>query len=402
MPPRWALFTAAASPMSARASGTCAEADLEHALELKPDQPLVLNYLGYSWIDRGEKLTARLEDDREGGRAAARGRLHRRQPGLGALPARRLRRAPSSTSKRRSSWCPRTRRSTTIWATPIGRAGGMTEARYQWRRRCSSSPTRKTSSRSRPSSSSGLPTAVARRPAAAERQPSCRGTVPSGGHRPFAPAKINLYLHVTGRRADGYHLLDSLVAFADIGDRVTRAPAADAVARRRRARGGGPRRARRRQSGAARRPRCSPRRRRRPRRRRAASGQEPAGRLRHRRRVERRGGGAAGALPRCGASRSTRRAGAGSARGSAPMSRSASRGALAWVGGIGEEIDAGTPTAARRASCSPTRAVALPTAAVFPRAHGGPYRSALRSRFAPMPRGCRGARRRAGRRAATT
>src|ERR1700736_6318017 len=40
-----------------------------------------------------------------------------------------------------------------------------------------------------------------------------------------APAKLNLYLHVTGRRADGYHLLDSLVAFADIGDRVTAAPA---------------------------------------------------------------------------------------------------------------------------------------------------------------------------------
>ncbi|MFB9148502.1 4-(cytidine 5'-diphospho)-2-C-methyl-D-erythritol kinase [Roseovarius ramblicola] len=36
-----------------------------------------------------------------------------------------------------------------------------------------------------------------------------------------APAKINLALHVTGRRADGYHLLDSLVAFADAGDRVT-------------------------------------------------------------------------------------------------------------------------------------------------------------------------------------
>jgi len=33
-----------------------------------------------------------------------------------------------------------------------------------------------------------------------------------------APAKINLYLHVTGRRADGYHLLDSLVAFANVGD----------------------------------------------------------------------------------------------------------------------------------------------------------------------------------------
>lgn len=41
----------------------------------------------------------------------------------------------------------------------------------------------------------------------------------------FAPAKINLYLHVVGRRADGYHLLDSLIAFADIGDRVVAAPA---------------------------------------------------------------------------------------------------------------------------------------------------------------------------------
>ncbi|WP_372602605.1 4-(cytidine 5'-diphospho)-2-C-methyl-D-erythritol kinase [Actibacterium sp.] len=41
----------------------------------------------------------------------------------------------------------------------------------------------------------------------------------------FAPAKINLTLHVTGRRDDGYHLLDSLVAFADIGDRITVEPA---------------------------------------------------------------------------------------------------------------------------------------------------------------------------------
>jgi 4-diphosphocytidyl-2-C-methyl-D-erythritol kinase len=42
----------------------------------------------------------------------------------------------------------------------------------------------------------------------------------------FAPAKVNLYLHVTGRRADGYHELDSLVAFADIGDRLFAAAAA--------------------------------------------------------------------------------------------------------------------------------------------------------------------------------
>lgn len=37
----------------------------------------------------------------------------------------------------------------------------------------------------------------------------------------FAPAKINLTLHITGQREDGYHLLDSLVGFASQGDFVT-------------------------------------------------------------------------------------------------------------------------------------------------------------------------------------
>jgi 4-diphosphocytidyl-2-C-methyl-D-erythritol kinase len=41
----------------------------------------------------------------------------------------------------------------------------------------------------------------------------------------LAPAKVNLYLHVLGRRPDGYHLLDSLVVFVDVGDRIEVAPA---------------------------------------------------------------------------------------------------------------------------------------------------------------------------------
>lgn len=37
----------------------------------------------------------------------------------------------------------------------------------------------------------------------------------------FAPAKINLFLHITGKRDDGYHLLDSLTVFAaDISDEI--------------------------------------------------------------------------------------------------------------------------------------------------------------------------------------
>lgn len=36
----------------------------------------------------------------------------------------------------------------------------------------------------------------------------------------FAPAKINLCLHITGKRPDGYHILDSIVAFCSIGDEI--------------------------------------------------------------------------------------------------------------------------------------------------------------------------------------
>jgi 4-diphosphocytidyl-2-C-methyl-D-erythritol kinase len=39
-----------------------------------------------------------------------------------------------------------------------------------------------------------------------------------------APAKVNLTLRVLSRRADGYHEIESLVAFADFGDRLTLAP----------------------------------------------------------------------------------------------------------------------------------------------------------------------------------
>jgi len=35
-----------------------------------------------------------------------------------------------------------------------------------------------------------------------------------------APAKLNLFLHVTGRRADGYHLLQTVFRFVDFGDDV--------------------------------------------------------------------------------------------------------------------------------------------------------------------------------------
>ena len=42
-----------------------------------------------------------------------------------------------------------------------------------------------------------------------------------------ARAKVNLWLKVVGRRGDGYHLLDSMVAFADLADTVEVSPAAE-------------------------------------------------------------------------------------------------------------------------------------------------------------------------------
>ncbi|HYZ40586.1 MAG TPA: tetratricopeptide repeat protein, partial [Stellaceae bacterium] len=56
MPERWSLYYSRGIALERSGQWKRAEADLSHTLALKPDQPLVLNYLGYSWIDRGEHL----------------------------------------------------------------------------------------------------------------------------------------------------------------------------------------------------------------------------------------------------------------------------------------------------------------------------------------------------------
>jgi 4-diphosphocytidyl-2-C-methyl-D-erythritol kinase len=44
-----------------------------------------------------------------------------------------------------------------------------------------------------------------------------------------APAKINLFLQVVGRRSDGYHLLQTVFRFLDHGDRLHFSPRSDGV-----------------------------------------------------------------------------------------------------------------------------------------------------------------------------
>lgn len=43
----------------------------------------------------------------------------------------------------------------------------------------------------------------------------------------FAPAKINLNLHILGKKENGYHLLDSLVVFSNFGDEISIEPSSE-------------------------------------------------------------------------------------------------------------------------------------------------------------------------------
>lgn len=52
----WPLLYGRGAAFERSGDWTRAEADLQHALELSPDQPFVLNYLAYSWIEQGRRL----------------------------------------------------------------------------------------------------------------------------------------------------------------------------------------------------------------------------------------------------------------------------------------------------------------------------------------------------------
>src|SRR3546814_4088980 len=52
----WSFFYRRGIALERNKQWDRAEADLKHALELNPDHAQLLNYLGYSWLDRGENL----------------------------------------------------------------------------------------------------------------------------------------------------------------------------------------------------------------------------------------------------------------------------------------------------------------------------------------------------------
>ena len=158
-------------------------------------------------------------------------RLHRRQPRLGLLPARPLRRGGQdartggavaghrSRDQRPPRRCLLARRAQARGPLPV-----------EHRRRSS---TRGKSERSASWRATKLGQRDWTAAEARRRQRLSRRMTPAPSSR-RPPAKINLALHVTGRRADGYHELESLVVFADVGDELVAAPpATDSAGRHR-------------------------------------------------------------------------------------------------------------------------------------------------------------------------
>ena len=130
--------------------------------------------------------------------------------------------------------------------------GRKREAEFQWRRALSLRAGR------RPRHGPHPQEARRRARQGARDRATSRTVEPAAaGDRELAPAKVNLALHVTGRRADGYHLLDSLVVFP----RARRPPRGRAgrrpLARHRRRLRPRPRRRRRTTSCSAPRWRCA-------------------------------------------------------------------------------------------------------------------------------------------------
>src|SRR5579883_2838467 len=60
-PRHWRLYYSRGVALERSGQWPRAESDLKRALELQPEQPLVLNYLGYSWIDKGQNLEPALK-----------------------------------------------------------------------------------------------------------------------------------------------------------------------------------------------------------------------------------------------------------------------------------------------------------------------------------------------------
>ena len=306
-----------------------AEADFLRALELAPEQPYVLNYLGYTWaeqgknLDRAKAMLLRATELRpqDGNIADSLGWVLFR---LGDMPGAVTWLEKAVELESRNSVI-NDHLGDAYWA-----AGRQREARFQWRRALTLDPEPEELAKIEAKLRDGLP-----------RRPPAPRSADAAPRRALDGARAGQGQPLPARhRAAGGWLPP---AGQPGGLRPGGGPRWPRRRRRRCAlrwtgrsaralasRGGQPRAARRAGAGGGR-PGS-------PRRRGAAADQAPAGGLRHRRRLGGCGGGAAAAGPALGAGARRRRGWPRLGRGSAPTCRSASPPRPARMEGVGEVL----------------------------------------------------------------
>ena len=195
-PEHWTLFYARGIAYERTKQWPEAEKDFLYALELEPEQPFVLNYLGYSWVDMGMHLdrakgmlyrAVELRPD-DGFIVDSLGWVHYRL-GEYAAAVEQLERAVELEP------------GDPVINDHLGdaywRVGRHREARYQWRRALTLEPEEDTVAAIEEKLRQGLPKPDQ------EPQPDLTpaGMPPMRQLEERAPAKVNLDLRLTGRRA---------------------------------------------------------------------------------------------------------------------------------------------------------------------------------------------------------
>ena len=201
-----------------------AEADLKKALELFPDQPHVLNYLGYSWVDQGINLDEGMQMIR---------RAVEQRPDDGYIVDSlgwayyRIGNYEEAVKhlERAVELKPEDPTINDHLGDAYWRIGRALEAQFQWAHARDLKPEPEELTKIEEKLKVGLPEETSSSAAEAEQAkkpgerrliapPSTTSRRVNNGAFRSRSAKINLTLRVLGRRADGYHALESLVVFA--------------------------------------------------------------------------------------------------------------------------------------------------------------------------------------------
>ena len=201
---------------------------MKKALELQPEQPHVLNYLGYSWIDQGinldegMKMIKRAVDQRpdDGYIVDSLGWAYYRI-GNYEDAVKNLERAIDLK--------PEDPTINDHLGDAYWRVGRTLEAKFQWAHARDLKPEPEELPKIEAKIENGLPDDTSSAASADKKKRRRQGRLIAGlrGWSPMPAliedgrAKVNLTLRVVGRRADGYHDLESVVAFADCADRLT-------------------------------------------------------------------------------------------------------------------------------------------------------------------------------------